>query len=297
MMHFNKNDLMCFADGSLRDKTIVKKIAAHLILCPKCNSQFQFFKRIVSPSRALKKTPSKVLLKKILLTHDRITFSTRVRNVRFLTRNIRSAIAIASIIVVGLIVLVVNNYIPDTAVITALRVEGSAVSNSKMIEIGNIIKQGSHLKTGKNSLLALQVKETTLQAGSDTSLVIKKAHIDKKDGRTTFDLILDKGKISLVSDPDNNQANTFFTPHAKITSHGSQIVVSVISDKTLVFMKQGSASLFPKSGGSIVKATEGNFYTISDYNGSNASADIKSIVEEDAEAYMPDDFESDFERD
>ena len=60
-------------------------------------------------------------------------------------------------------------------------------------------------------------------------------------------------------------------------------------------MKQGSASLFPKSGGSIMKATEGNFYTISGYVGSNASADNKSIIEEEADAYMPDDFESDFE--
>jgi len=293
-MHLNKKDLIDFADGSLDNKAKLGDIAAHLISCPKCNRRSQSIKKIVSPSRSSKKAPPKVLLSRILLTHDRIAFSTKKRKVPFLTRNIRSAVAIASIIVAGLIVLVVNNYIPDATEITALHIEGSAVSNLKALESGNIIKQGSRLKTGKKSLLALQVKGTTIHAGAETSLVIKKAHVDKKNGKTTFDLVLDMGKISVVSDPDNNQVFTFITPHTKISSHGSQIVVSVVSDKTLVFMKQGSASLFPKSGGKVMKASEGNFYTISGYSGSYASADNKSIIEEEADAFMPDDFESDF---
>lgn len=242
-------------------------VEEHIESCPECKRIAAAALKASSPlSNNIKSSASAI--NRILATYDSIkieqnTFRGKVRPYK---KYVPFAAAAVIVFAVAAVFLSSGN---ESASIVAQGVRGKATANSKDIIQGKSIKQGFKLVTGNESRLELMGKALHLKAGSDTSLMVRKAIIDKKTGRTVFDVTISHGLVSASFDDEQILKSTLRTPHAKIISReGTHFVLSVDNDKTKLFVKQGNASLMPLEGKSEFKLEEGYNYTIQNPNGS-----------------------------
>jgi hypothetical protein len=266
-------------------------IESHVLECPDCHRIVNAAQKAVSsPIISIKNSDS--LKNRILSTYDKIQteHKTFQQNVLPFKKYLPFAVAAVIILAVSAVFLSSGN---ESASIVAQGVRGKATANSKDIIQGKSIKQGFKLVTGNESRLELMGKALLLKAGSDTSLVVKKAVIDKKTGRTVFDVTISHGLLTASFDDEQILKSTLRTPHARIISReGSHFVLSVDNDKTQLILKQGNASVMPLDGKSEVKLEEGYSYTVQNPNGSPKTI---PLVEQREVSYSDNDDDDDLD--
>jgi hypothetical protein len=155
----------------------------------------------------------------------------------------------------------------------------------------NEVKQGQSLipgvllTTGDNSRLALIYGTIMkLNAGPHTKMYITKSRIDKKTGRTYFELVVDSGVIIAVFDKSGNLEYTLKTPHGMVSSRGSTIAMQVDNTKTRVAVKEGEVNM-TSSRGRTVNSEEGNEYTITSKGVEASTAPSDEEYEKGSELY------------
>jgi hypothetical protein len=277
MNHLQKIDLLRYVLHS-SEVDYDPSLKRHVSSCLKCRkSTASLSKKLFLQQKH--KTPPKAVLSRILDTFETIsTENVPFHKTPIFKKYAPVAAILAFVLTTGLIVYSRTN---ESTPLVTQSVKGSATANSKKLVEGKIVNTGFLVITGKESRLALEGKSVRLKAGSDTSIIIKKAIIDKKTGKTVFDLVIDRGSVSASFDQDTILKSTLRTPHVKIVSReGSRIVLSVDGDKTQVVVKQGNASLSPTEGKDVVRVEEGFGYTISGSKDGGAANGVTSTIEQ-----------------
>jgi hypothetical protein len=277
MIHLREKDLLRYVLHS-SDVDFDPSLKRHVLSCLKCRKSTASLSKKLFPRQKFK-TPSKAVLSRIVDTYEKISIEKIPFYATPLFKKYAPVAAVFSILLTaGLIAYSMSN--ESTQMVTQ-SVKGSATANSRKLVEGKVVNTGFLVITGKESQLALEGKSVRLKAGSDTSIIIKKAIIDKKTGKTVFDLVIDRGSVSASFDQDTILKSTLRTPHVKIVSReGSRIVLSVDGEKTQVVVKQGNASLSPTEGKEVVQVEEGYGYTISGSKEGSASKGVSSSIEQ-----------------
>jgi hypothetical protein len=258
MNHISKQLLVAYImnDIPVSDR---EEIDRHIESCNLCSKRFSVIKSLVSPSVNDISVPSESVYIRIM-RHYRKVFENPQKNLS----NRRFAMPLVSaasiIILAGAVFLHFLNI--DSYGIHAAHIRGTAAANSVKLEIGKSLTTGSILTTGEKSHVFLESKYLRLKAGSHTSLQISKIVVNHINGKAVYDLILDKGTVTAKIGPSIHHKYTVTTPHAKISSQDSNLIVKVDDDQTLLVVKSGNAILSSLKGDSI-EATGGSSYVIS----------------------------------
>lgn len=265
MKHFGIKQLLMVQRGLLSAKKCVA-MEKHIQSCPRCTAVRKAAAIILSPSRKAKEyTPSSDVYARVLSYYDNaLALATAPKTVMYRLRLAAPRLAAAGFAAVLFFAasLFYFNSIDTGAQIKASLVSGVVKDGQKVVTKGRSFSSGSRVVTGDNSRIALVSGDMMkLHAGQQTSFLIKTAHKEKNTGKTVFDVVMDKGTVAATFAKNKNLEYTLKTPHATITSRGSQIIVKVDNDRTQLLMKSGSAVVSSASGSNIT-AEEGNGYTI-----------------------------------
>jgi hypothetical protein len=262
--HASKRILINLLQDTLNGRKAML-VGQHIESCHTCSRNFQILKNITVPSPGKKTRPGRSVLKNIIAYYDGYhprQKSEINRQVSFpRSRRIQLAAvgaACACILIFG----VYSHMQYENAPIHASKVKGLVRADKNMLRKGERVRPGVLLTTGENSKLAIMYgKIMKLIAGPDTKISITKSHIDRKNGKIYFEMVIDKGTIIAVFDKGWKLEYTLITPHGKVSSSGSKIAMKVDSAMTRVMVKDGSANLSSTQGHS-VNSEEGNGYSI-----------------------------------
>ena len=281
--HASKRILIKLLQDALngREAMVVRQ---HIESCHACSRNFQILKNITAPSPGRKSRPRQSVFKNITTYYDgylpRQESEIKQGMLFFRSRRIQFAalgVACACVLIFGLY----SHMQFENAPIHASKVKGLVRADKNMLRKGERLQPGVLLTTGENSKLALMYgKIMKLIAGPDTKISITKSHIDRKDGKIYFEMVIDKGTIIAVFDKGWKLQYTLITPHGKVSSSGSKIAMKVDSAKTRVMVRDGSANLSSTQGHS-VNSEEGNGYSITNKEVTSA---LESTDEEDDES-------------
>jgi lipoprotein-anchoring transpeptidase ErfK/SrfK len=283
MSHVDVKKLVEFSEGDLpaRDMAAVKR---HLSGCLQCRQKLNVVKAVLAPSVEQYPYPTDKLLARILSSHKSSGHLFTLR--QFAHKYIKPLAAAASLVIaVGTIFFA---YPTDKAPLLASSVHGNATLNDKKFVKGNKLKSGSSLATGAESVVSLEGISVKMHAGSRTTLVVKKARIDRATGMVVYDFVVNTGTIDADFNPKKVLRYTLTTPHATITSTGSRIFLQVDHDKTRLVVKDGKAIVEPAKGGSMA-ASQGYQYVVSSVNDDDPADGIEeypSTSDELAQDYL-----------
>ena len=256
-------------------------VRQHIESCPICNSNFQILKNITAPSPGKKTRPGRSVFNNIIAYYDgylpQQKYAVPQRMIILRSRRVQfAAVGVACVCV--LIFGVYSHMQYENAPIHASRVTGLVRADKNMLRKGQQVRPGVLLTTGENSKLAIMYGNIMkLIAGPHTMISITKSHIDRKNGKIYFEMVIDKGTIIAVFDKGWSLEYTLITPHGKVSSSGSKIAMKVDSAKTRVMVRDGSANLSSTQGHS-VNSEEGNGYSITNKEVTSA---LESTDEED----------------
>ena len=264
MKHFSIKQLLMIRSGDLssRKRAVMEK---HMQSCSRCSTVRKAIDLFLSPSAKVKEyAPSSDVYTRVMSYYDN-ALSLAIAPKTFVYRLRAAAPRLAAAGFIAVLVcgsLVYYNSLDNGAQIKASNVTGIVKDGQKVVTKGRSFSSGSRVETGDNSRIALVSGDMmNLHAGQQTSFLIKTAHKEKNTGKTVFNVVMDKGTVAASFNKNKNLEYTLKTPHATITSRGSQIVVKVDNDRTQLLMKSGSAVISSASGTNIT-AEEGNGYTI-----------------------------------
>ncbi len=263
--HVSKGALIGFFQGSA-GLGKGNEISAHIETCPICKKNLEVLKRITSPANNKNLKPDKAVLSRINSYYDSLAAKPSIKPDKagplWLPR-FRLAGAALLIICAGLLIYTVSWFFQfENANMRALRVKGLVKVDKHNLHKGQILYPGEILTTGDNSkLVIIYGTAVKLNAGPHSRIYITKSRIDKKTGKTYFELMLEKGVILAVFDKSGNLAYTLKTPHGAVSSDGSTVAMEVDSSKTQVIVKEGLANLSSEYGRS-VNSVQGTGYTI-----------------------------------
>jgi hypothetical protein len=247
-------------DLSDRKKTVLE---AHISQCYRCSAIYKVLSVILSPTTDGKSStgPSESVYLRVMSYYEKASFRPVVSASNWQLPFRVAAAAVVSIAVLSVALFYYEPFDSGTP-IRASQVSGIVKNGKKTVIRGRKLSPGSRVETGNNSRVAFESGDLMkLNAGGHTSFLFKSARKEKSSGKTVFNVVMDKGTVSATFDKNKNLEYTFTTPHATITSRGSQIVLKVDNEKTMLLMKSGSAEVFSSSGTNIT-AEEGNGYTI-----------------------------------
>jgi hypothetical protein len=262
--HASKRILIKLLQDTLNGRKAMA-VKQHMDGCHACSSNLQILKNVTSPSPGKTPRPRRSVLKNIIAYHDRyhpVRKSEMRRGVSlFRSRRIQFA-AVGAVCACVLIFGLYSHMQYESAPIHASKVKGLVRADKNRLRKGERVHPGVLLTTGENSKLAIMYgKIMKLIAGPETKISITKSHIDRKDGKIYFEMVINKGTIIAVFDKGWNLQYTLITPHGKVSSSGSKIAMKVDSAKTRVMVKDGSANLSSTQGNS-VSSEEGSGYSI-----------------------------------
>jgi hypothetical protein len=264
--HLTNESLISLLPGDLGG---VKTTQArkHIDGCPICQNRLDAIRNITGPSPALKKKPSRSVLKNILEYYDtyageQIT-EVPATIVTYPSRRLRFAAVMTGVVAACLLLFALFSHLQyENAPIHASKVSGNVKADKNRLRKGQRLQPGVMLTTGENSKFAIFYgKIMKLIAGPQTQISITKSYIDRKTGKIFFEIVINEGTIIAVFDKAWELEYTLITPHGKVSSSGSKIAMKVDSSKTRVVVKNGSANLSSTQGKS-VDSEEGSGYSI-----------------------------------
>jgi lipoprotein-anchoring transpeptidase ErfK/SrfK len=257
MSHIKIERLIDYSAGEMpgRDFAVVKR---HLSECQQCRKKLKSLKVILAPSTDAFPYPTDDLLPRILRSNKSI--DRKYALLIYIRRNLKPLAAAASLLIAVSALFYV--FQSDKVPLLASSVNGNAMIDNKKFVKGNKIKSGSSITTGDKTVVSLEGISVRMKAGSRTTLVVKKARIDRETGMVIYDFVVNTGTIDADFDPAKVLRYTLTTPHAIITSTGSKIFVKVDQNKTRLQMKNGTAIVEPNKGSS-VQASQGYQYIMS----------------------------------
>lgn len=231
--------------------------------------------------------PSEGVLERILAYHTRasekkgdirVILEDRIRKLHVL----HFAAAGVAVVLLALTVFFAVSPFETSMRIKASRVSGIVKSGTTVVLKGHNLEPGSRVETGQGSKIAMSAGDMMkLKAGEHTSFLIRSAHRQKTSGKAVFDVLMEKGTVTAQFDQTKNLEYRLQTPHATITSKGSQIVVKVDESATQLVMKSGSAVILSNAGSNIT-AEEGDGYTIKGALSMNSAEDQDDIIYSDS---------------
>lgn len=268
MKHCTTKSIMAYCQGILPEGKRLS-VAAHLEECSRCAKMLKAVEfALRGPSvPAEQPAPSDAVLARILSYHAKA--SEKKGAIRFIIEDrirkfhgLHFAAAGIAVVMLALTVFFAVSPIETGMRIKALRVSGIVKSGKNVVTKGHSLKPGSRVETGEGSKIAMSAGDMMkIRAGEQTALLIRSAHLQKNTGKAVFDVLMEKGTVSAQFDQTKNLEYRLQTPHATITSKGSQIVVKVDDSGTQLVMKSGSAVILSNAGSNIT-AEEGDGYTI-----------------------------------
>lgn len=262
-VHLTQNELGKFIAGNASSSEM-ERINKHLAACSECSHAVNF----ISGGSCLREIlPSPFLKQRILKSHGSAVSSFDKTSKPLWRKRYAVISGAAGLCAAVLIVLFINLKYPgdDSAAGQVFSFSGKgsfSLTGSKESDRADVVSSGTYIKTGSGSAVIEIADVCSINILENSSFRIVRA--EKRDSGREFLFSILNGSVISRFFHTGHVAYSFSTPHAVISSSGTELFIRSAESGTLLLVKSGRADLRTSDNSFSQTAEAGRKYTVTD---------------------------------